>query len=136
MRGIKLWLDSKVSEYSYFTNKEYIQDIFSIFYPWLLSKNDKLYIHFPKKEILKYFYIFIYNKRLFEMESCDLIDMTFTSDVVDLYFNIQETFGTVLLEKQNIKTDDILIFLNYITSFYEEEINDEEEIIQQDEILM
>jgi hypothetical protein len=136
MRGIKLWLDSKVSEYSYFTNKEYIQDIFSIFYPWLLSKNDKLYIHFPKKEILKYLYIFIYNKRLFEMESCNLIDMTFTSDVVDLYFNIQETFGTVLLEKQNIKTDDILIFLNYITSFYEEEINDEEEIIQQDEILM
>ena len=39
-------------------------------------------------------------------------------------------------EWQPLKTDDILIFLNYITSFYEEEINDEEEIIQQDEILM
>ena len=46
------------------------------------------------------------------MDSCDLIDMTFTSDVVDLYFKIKETFGTVLLEKQNIKTDDLLIFLN------------------------
>ena len=136
MRGINLWLNSKVSNYSDFTNKEYIQDIFSIFYPWLLSKNDKLYIHFPKNEILKYFYIFIYNKGLFEMESCDLIDMTFTSDVVDLYFKIKETFGTVLLEKQNIKTDDLLIFLNHVTSFYEEEINDEEEIIQQEEILM
>ena len=136
MRGINLWLNSKVSNYSDFTNKEYIQDIFSIFYPWLLSKNDKLYIHFPKNEILKYFYIFIYNKGLFEMESCDLIDMTFTSDVVDLYFKIKETFGTVLLEKQNIKTDDLLIFINHVTSFYEEEINDEEEIIQQEEILM
>ena len=117
MRGVNLWLNTKVSAYSEFTNKEYIQDIFSIFYPWLLSKNDKLYIHFPKKEILKYFYIFIYDKRLFEMESCDLIDMTFTSDVVDLYFNIQETFGTVLLEKQNIKTDDILILPNHISLF-------------------
>lgn len=136
MRGINLWLNSNASKYSCFTNKEYIQDIFSIFYPWLLSKNDKLYIHFPKKEILKYFYIFIYNKRLFEMESCDLIDMTFTSDVVDLYFKIKENFGTVLLEKQKIKTDDFLIFLNYITSFYDEEIIDEEEIIQPEEILM
>lgn len=136
MRGINLWLNSKVSNYSDFTNKEYIQDIFSIFYPWLLSKNDKLYIHFPKNEILKYFYIFIYNKGLFEMESCDLIDMTFTSDVVDLYFKIKETFGTALLEKQDIKTDDLLIFLNHVTSFYEEEINDDEEIIQQEEILM
>ena len=27
MSGIKLWLNSKVSKYSYFTNKEYIQDI-------------------------------------------------------------------------------------------------------------
>ena len=70
------------------------------------------------------------------MESCDLIDMTFTSDVVDLYFKIKETFGTVLLEKQNIKTDDILIFLNHVTSFYEEENIDEEEILQQEEILM
>jgi len=136
MRGINLWLNSNVSKYSCFTNREYIQDIFSIFYPWLLSKNDKLYIHFPKKEILKYFYIFIYNKRLFEMESCDLIDMTFTSDVVDLYFKIKENFGTVLLEKQKIKTDDFLIFLNHITSFYDEEIIDEEEIIQPEEILM
>lgn len=135
MRGINLWLNSKVSEYSDFTNKEYIQDIFSIFYPWLL-KNDRLYIHFPKKEILKYFYIFIYNKGLFERESCDLIDMTFTSDVVDLYFKIKETFETVLLEKQKIKIDDILIFLNYIASFYEEEINNEEEILQQEEIFM
>jgi hypothetical protein len=62
--------------------------------------------------------------------------MTFTSDVVDLYFKIKETFETVLLEKQKIKIDDLLIFLNHISSFYEEEINNEEEILQQEEIFM
>ena len=136
MSGINIWLDSKLSKYDDFTNREYIQDIFSIFYTWLLKNKDRLYIHFQKTEILNYFYIFIFNKYLFERESSEIIDMTFTSDIIDLYFKIEDTFGTHLLKKQNIKADDILIFINHITSFYEEEIYEEEDLLPQEEIIM
>jgi len=136
MSGINIWLDSKLSKYDDFTNREYIQDIFSIFYTWLLKNKDRLYIHFQKTEILNYFYIFIFNKYLFERESSEIIDLTFTGDIIDLYFKIEDTFGTHLLKKQNIKADDILIFINHITSFYEEEIYEEEDLLPQEEIIM
>ena len=136
MSGINIWLDSKLSKYDDFTNREYIQDIFSIFYTWLLKNKDRLYIHFQKTEILNYFYIFIFNKYLFERESSEIIDLTFTGDIIDLYFKIEDTFGSHLLKKQNIKADDILIFINHITSFYEEEIYEEEDLLPQEEIIM
>ena len=135
MSNINEWL-KRVSKYSTTTNKEYIKNIFSILYEWL-ETNNRLYLNYTPEETLKYFYIFIYNKHLFENKSCEIIDMYFTSDVIDVYFDISEKYGTYLLEERDIRTDDLLIFLNQITYFYEDDINnEEEEMFHQDEIIM
>ena len=136
MSNVNLWLEDNTSKYSELTNREYIKSIFSILYDWL-ETNDKLYLNFTPQETLTYFYIFIYNKHLFTNESCDIIDMYFTSDIVDIYFDISEKYGTNLLEKQSISSDDLLIFLNHVTYFYEEDnVNEEEEIMFPEEIIM
>ena len=63
MSNIINWLNGGISKYSDITNKEYIQSIFAIIYEWL-QQNDKLYLKYSPEEILKIFYIFIYNKHL------------------------------------------------------------------------
>ena len=136
MSKINLWLGDRVSKFSDTTNKEYIRSVFSILYKWL-ETNNKLYLNYAPDEILTYFYIFIYNKHLFINESCDMIDMYFTSDIIDLYFDISEKYGTTLLEERGITSDDLLIFLNNMTYFYEDDnIIEEEEMIYPDEIIM
>jgi hypothetical protein len=136
MSKINLWLENKISKFSDTTNKEYINYVFSILYDWL-ETNNKLYLNYSPNETLKYFYIFIYNKHLFSNQSCDMIDMYFTSDIVSMYFDISEKYGTILLEERGITTDDLLIFLNHITYFYEDDINNEEdEFMYSDEIIM
>lgn len=136
MSKINLWLENRISKFSDNTNKEYINSIFSILYKWLQT-NNKLYLNYTPNETLIYFYIFIYNKRLFVNESCDIIDMNFTSDIIDIFFDISEKYGTTLLEEREITSDDLLIFLNIVTYFYENDnINEEEEIMYNDEIIM
>jgi len=136
MSKINLWLENKISKFSDNTNKEYINYVFSILYDWL-ETNNKLYLNYSPNETLKYFYIFIYNKHLFINQSCDMIDMYFTSDIVSMYFDISEKYGTILLEERGITTDDLLIFLNHITYFYDDDINNEEdEFMYSDEIIM
>ena len=136
MSGVNLWLGNRISKFSDITNKEYIKSVFSILYNWL-ETNNKLYLNYSPNETLKYFYIFIYNKHLFVNESCDMIDIYFTSDIVDMYFDISEKYGTILLEERGITSDDLLIFLNHITYFYEDDINnEEEEIMYSEEIIM
>ena len=136
MSKINIWLENRVSKFSDTTNKEYITSVFSILYKWL-ETNNKLYLNYAPNETLTYFYIFIYNKHLFSNGSCDMIDMYITSDIVDMYFEISEKYGTVLLEEKDITSDDLLIFLNHMTYFYEEDnINDEEEMVYPDEIIM
>tara|TARA_B100000768_G_C11154187_1_gene321642 strand:+ start:281 stop:691 length:411 start_codon:yes stop_codon:yes gene_type:complete len=136
MSGINLWLGNKTSTFSDNTNKEYINSIFSILYNWLQT-NNKLYLKYTPNETIIYFYIFIYNKRLFVNESCDIIDIHFTSDIIDIFFDISEQYGTTLLEEREITSDDLLIFLNNVTYFYENDnINEEEEIMYNDEIIM
>ena len=136
MSKINLWLGDRVSKFSDTTNKEYIRSVFSILYKWL-ETNNKLYLNYAPDEILTYFYIFIYNKHLFTNESCNMIDMYFTSDIIDLYFEISEKYGTALLEERGITSDDLLIFLNNMTYFYEDDnIIEEEEMIYPDEIIM
>ena len=136
MSKINLWLENKISKFSDTTNKEYINYVFSILYDWL-ETNNKLYLNYSPNETLKYFYIFIYNKHLFSNQSCDMIDMYFTSDIVSMYFDISEKYGTILLEERGITTDDLLIFLNHITYFYEDDINNEEDdFMYSDEIIM
>ena len=136
MSKINLWLENRISKFSDNTNKEYINSIFSILYNWLQT-NNKLYLNYTPNETLIYFYIFIYNKRLFVNESCDIIDMNFTSDIIDIFFDISEKYGTTLLEEREITSDDLLIFLNIVTYFYENDnINEEEEIMYNDEIIM
>jgi hypothetical protein len=136
MSKINLWLENRISKFSDNTNKEYINSIFSILYNWLQT-NTKLYLNYTPNETLIYFYIFIYNKRLFVNESCDIIDMNFTSDIIDIFFDISEKYGTTLLEEREITSDDLLIFLNIVTYFYENDnINEEEEIMYNDEIIM
>ena len=136
MSNIINWLNGGISKYSDITNKEYIQSIFAIIYEWL-QQNDKLYLKYSPEEILKIFYIFIYNKHLFENDSCEMIDMYFTSDITDLYFEINNKYGTILLDERGITSDDLLIFFNHISFFYEDDSNiEEEEIIYSDEIIM
>ena len=136
MSQINKWLAKKISKYSDHTNKEYINNIFSILYKWL-SINDKLYLKYSPDETLKYFYIFIYNKNIFMNTSCDMIDIYFTSNIVDIFFDIRKKYGGILLDEMNITPDDLLIFLNHVSWFYEEDnINEEEEIIHSEEILM
>tara|TARA_B000000437_G_C11651387_1_gene307762 strand:- start:187 stop:597 length:411 start_codon:yes stop_codon:yes gene_type:complete len=136
MSNIINWLNGGISKYSDITNKEYIQSIFAIIYEWL-QQNDKLYLKYSPEEILKIFYIFIYNKHLFENDSCEMIDMYFTSDITDLYFEINNKYGTILLDERGITSNDILIFFNHISFFYEDDSNiEEEEIIYSDEIIM
>jgi hypothetical protein len=136
MSVINYWLNLKISKYSDCTNKEYLDNVYSLLIDFI-NKNDNLVEKYYRKQMKYYFYIFIFNKNLFDNNSCDIIDMNFTSDIVDLYFTIKDTYGVELLEKQNIKVDDLLIFLNEMTYFYEEEkSNDEDEIIHADEILM
>ena len=135
MSNINDWL-KEVLNYSTTTNKEYIKNIFSILYEWL-ETNNRLYLKYTPEETLKYLYIFIYNKHLYENNSCEMIDMYFTSDIIDVYFNISEKYGTTLLEERGITTDDLLIFLNKVVDFYEDDISiEEEEIIHHDEIIM
>ena len=63
--------------------------------------------------------------------------MHFNSDIVDFYFEIKERYGLELLEEKNINVDDILIFLNHMTYFYEDDYgNEEEDLITVEEILM
>lgn len=136
MSGINHWLNLKISKYSDCTNKEYLDNVYSLLINFI-NKNDNLVEKYYPKQMKYYFYIFIFDKNLFNNGSCDIIDMNFTSDIVDLYFTIKDTYGVELLEKQSIKVDDLLIILNEMTYFYEEEkSNDEDEIIQADEILM
>ena len=139
MVNINQWLNEKNSKYSHSTNKEYINDVFSILYQWL-KMNDKIYIDYEMDEIRKYLYIFIYNKHLFENDSCEIIDMYFTSDIVDLYFDIDKKYGTELLKKKDINVDDLLIFINNVSYFYfcEDDANiyEDEEITYLDEIIM
>ncbi len=136
MSVINHWLNLKISKYSDWTNKEYLDNVYSLLIDFI-NKNDNLVEKYYRKQMKYYFYIFIFDKNLFGNNSCDIIDMNFTSDIVDLYFTIKDTYGVELLEKQSIKVDDLLIFLNEMTYFYEEEkSNDEDEIIQADEILM
>lgn len=136
MSVINYWLNLKISKYSDCTNKEYLDNVYSLLIDFI-NKNDNLVEKYYRKQLKYYFYIFIFNKNIFDNNSCDIIDMTFTSDIVDLYFTIKDTYGVELLEKQSIKVDDLLIFLNEMTYFYEEEkSNDEDEFIHADEILM
>tara|TARA_B110000879_G_C10983613_1_gene436400 strand:- start:94 stop:504 length:411 start_codon:yes stop_codon:yes gene_type:complete len=136
MSDVNLWLGRKISTYSDITNKEYITDVFSILYKWLQG-NNKLYMKYTPGETLIYFYIFIYNKQTLENTSCPTIDIYFTGDIIDLYFDISEKYGTVLLEERGITSDDLLIFLNHMTFFYEDDnINEEDEMIYADEIIM
>lgn len=136
MSVINYWLNLKISKYSDCTNKEYLDNVYSLLIDFI-NKNDNLVEKYYRKQMKYYFYIFIFNKNLFDNNSCDIIDMNFTSDIVDLYFTIKDTYGIELLEKQSIKVDDLLIFLNEMTYFYEEEkSNDEDEFIHADEILM
>ena len=136
MSDVNLWLGRKISTYSDITNKEYITDVFSILYKWLQG-NNKLYMKYTPGETLIYFYIFIYNKQTLENTSCPTIDIYFTGDIIDLYFDISEKYGTVLLEEREITSDDLLIFLNHMTFFYEDDnINEEDEMAYADEIIM
>tara|TARA_B110000971_G_C19805844_1_gene406465 strand:+ start:94 stop:504 length:411 start_codon:yes stop_codon:yes gene_type:complete len=136
MSDVNLWLGRKISTYSDITNKEYITDVFSILYKWLQG-NNKLYMKYTPGETLIYFYIFIYNKQTLENTSCPTIDIYFTGDIIDLYFDISEKYGTVLLEEREITSDDLLIFLNHMTFFYEDDnINEEDEMVYADEIIM
>ena len=137
MVNINQWLNEKNSKYSQSTNKEYINNVFSILYQWL-KMNDKIYLEYEMSDIRKYLYIFIYNKHLFENESCEIIDMYFTSDIVDLYFDIDEKYGTELLKNKNINVDDLLVFINNVSYFHEEDVNnyEDEEITYLDEIIM
>ena len=75
MVNINKWLNEKTQNI-HFTNKEYINDVFSILYKWL-EMNDKIYVEYEMDVIRKYLYIFIYDKHLFENESCEIIDMYF-----------------------------------------------------------
>jgi hypothetical protein len=136
MSDVNLWLGGKTSTYSDITNRDYITDVFTILYKWLQG-NDKLYMIYTPGETLIYFYIFIYNKQILENTSCDKIDIYFTADIIDLYFDISEKYGTVLLEERGITSDDLLIFLNHMTFFNEDDnINEEDEMIYSDEIIM
>lgn len=136
MSGINQWLNENISKYDDATNKEYICNIFSILYLWL-EENNKLVLIYNPSEILIYFYIFIYNKQLFEKRSCEIIDSYFTADIIDLYFDISEKYGTSLLEEKEITSDDLLIFLNHMTYFCEDNFNNEEEdLVDLEEIIM
>lgn len=136
MSGINRWLTSKISKYSDYNNKEYLDNVYSLLIDFI-DKNENLVEKFYRKDMLKYFYIFIFNKNYFERESCDLIDMHFNSNIVDFYFEIKERYGLELLEEKNINVDDILIFLNHMTYFYEDDYgNEEEDLITVEEILM
>ena len=136
MSNIIKWLNGGISKYSDITNREYITNIFNILNKWL-QQNDKLYLKYSPEDILKNFYIFIYNKHFFVNESCEMIDMYFTSDIIDLYFEINNKYGTTLLDERSITSDDLLIFLNHIAYFYECDIlNDDEEFMDPDEIIM
>tara|TARA_B100000575_G_C22876689_1_gene511183 strand:- start:232 stop:642 length:411 start_codon:yes stop_codon:yes gene_type:complete len=136
MSGINEWLSKNISKYSLYTNKEYIDDIFDTIYNEILI-NDNLCLKYNTHDILKLLYIFIYNKNIFEKISCDIIDMYYTSDVVNTYYNIKEKYGIEPLEENNITTDDLLIFLNHTVYFYEEDnYTEDEEIINMDENIM
>ena len=66
-----------------------------------------------------------------------MIDIYFTSDIINIFFDIREKYGTTLLEERGITPDDLLIFLNYVTYFYEDDnLNDEEEFTYLDENIM
>lgn len=136
MSGINRWLNSKISKYSDYNNKEYLDNVYSLLIDFI-DKNENLVEKFYRKDMLKYFYIFIFNKNYFERESCDLIDMHFNSDIVDFYFEIKKRHGLEVLKEKNINVDDILIFLNHMTYFYEDDYcNEEEDLITVEEILM
>ena len=136
MSGINEWLSKNISKYSLYTNKEYIGDIFDTIYNEILI-NDNLCLKYNTRDILKLLYIFIYNKNTFEKISCDIIDMYYTSDVVNTYYNIKEKYGIEPLEENNITIDDLLIFLNHTVYFYEEDnYNEDEERINMDENIM
>ena len=136
MSGINRWLTYKISKYSDYNNKEYLDNVYSLLIDFI-DKNENLVEKFYRKDMLKYFYIFIFNKNYFERRSCDLIDMHFNSDIVDFYFEIKERYGLELLEEKNINVDDILIFLNNMTYFYEDDYgNEDEDLLTIEEILM
>tara|TARA_B110000285_G_scaffold37060_1_gene40122 strand:- start:239 stop:649 length:411 start_codon:yes stop_codon:yes gene_type:complete len=136
MSDVNLWLGRKTSIYSEITNKEYITNVFSSLYEWL-RRNNRLYLKYTPSETLTYLYMFIYNKNIFPNISCGTIDIYFTSDIIDLYFDIDEKYGVFLLEERGINSDDLLIFLNHMTYFYEDDnINEEDEMIYSDEIIM
>ena len=99
MSGINRWMTSKISKYSDCNNKEYLDNVYSLLIDFI-DKNENLVEKFYRKDMLKYFYIFIFNKNYFERESCDLIDMHFNSDIVDFYFEIKERYGLELLEEK------------------------------------
>ena len=136
MSEINRWLKENTSKYSLYTNKEYIDDIFDTIYNEILI-NDNLCLKYRPHDILKLLYIFIYNKNYFEKVSCEMIDMYYTSEVVNTYYNIKEKYGIEPLEKNNITINDLLIFLNYTVYFYEEDnYTEDEEIINMDENIM
>lgn len=136
MSEINRWLTKKTSKYSLYTNKEYIDDIFDTIYNEILI-NDNLCLKFNPHDILRLLYIFVYNKNIFEKVSCDMIDMYYTSYLVNTYYNIKEKYGIEPLEQNNITIDDLLIFLNYTVYFYEEDnYTEDEEIINMDENIM
>ena len=136
MSEINRWLKENTSKYSLYTNKEYIDDIFDTIYNEILI-NDNLCLKYSPHDILKLLYIFIYNKNYFEKVSCEMIDMYYTYDVVNTYYNIKEKYGIEPLEENNITSDDLLIFLIYTVYFYEEDnYTEDEEIINMDENIM
>ena len=76
------------------------------------------------------FYIFLYDTSLFEKTSCELLDIEFTDQIVDLYIHskeISDNYGTDLFYKNCTSSDELLIFLSICCSYYEETNYDEEQ---------
>lgn len=130
MSNINLWLKKRKSHYSNFDNRNYINKIFNLIYGFLKKNDDKLETVYSPNDTRRYLYIFLFNKNLFDNTSCEMIDAYFTSDIVDLYFDINIKCDNFLYEN-NINSDDLLKFLNFASYYYEEDfnVNEDEEML-------
>lgn len=135
MENINKWLSIPISKYSELTNKEYINIVYSLLINFI-SKNN-LIEKYNRSQSLKYLYAFIYDKNIINSESCEIIDMNYTSDIIDIYFTIKDKIGLEVLESKKIYTDELLIFLNYIVEYFEDEDNiSNDENLYEDENIM
>ncbi len=129
------FLIKKPSKWCDLTNKDMIDELYTILYNWLSSKDELLYG--DGRNMKTKFYFLLMNNGNDNYKPCDeYFSLKYSDEIVELFLFMKEvtqSYGSLLFHEKNRTSDNILQFISANTTIIDEYDHEEELIYELNE---